>query len=146
MCSSHIRSFRGKEHFLRYAGRYVRRPPIAERRILDVSNGLVSFWYRDKRLKRDVTVVCTVTEFIDRWAQQIRKRYRHAVRHCGIFAPRRWNQLAEAAFLSSGQRRRPKPKRLRWNVSVQRLSGRDPLIDSKGCQMRFSKHLPPVAA
>jgi len=28
-----IQSFKSKEHFLRYAGRYVRRPPIAQRRI-----------------------------------------------------------------------------------------------------------------
>jgi hypothetical protein len=124
--SVHIQFFNGKEHFLQYAGRYARRPPISERRIQDVSNGLVSFWYKDKRLKRPVTVVCTVTEFIDRWAQHIPKRYRHAVRHCGIFAPRRWNQVAEATFLLSGQRRRPKPRRLSWNVSVQRLSGHDP--------------------
>jgi hypothetical protein len=144
--SVHIQSFNGKEHFVRYAGRYARRPPISERRIRDVSNGLVSFWYMDKRLKRPVTVVCTVTEFIDRWTLHIPKRYRHAVRHCGIFAPRRWNQVAEAAFLLSGQRRRPKPRPLRWNFSVQRLSGHDPLTDSKGRQMRFVKHLPPVAA
>lgn len=144
--SIHIQCFKGKEHFLRYAGRYARRPPIAECRIQDVSNGLVSFWYRDKRLKQQQTVVCTVTEFIDRWAQHIPKRYRHAVRYCGIFASRRWNQVAETAFLLSGQRRRPKPKRLPWNLSVHRLWGHDPLTDSNGYRMRFVKHLPPVAA
>ena len=142
----HIQCFKGKEHFLRYAGRYARRPPIANRRIQSVSNGLVSFWYTDKRLKRRQIVVCTVAEFIDRWAQHIPKRYRHAVRHCGIFASRRWNRVAEAAFLLSGQIRRPRPKRLPWNLSVRRLSGRDPLIDNKGCRMRFVKHLSPVAA
>ncbi|HEX3353638.1 MAG TPA: transposase [Terriglobales bacterium] len=144
--SVHVQYFSGKEHFIRYAGRYARRPPIAERRIQNVSSGRVSFWYNDKRLKRPVTVVYTVTEFIDRWAQHIPKWYRHSVRHCGIFAPRRWNQVADAAFLLSGERRRPKARRLRWNSSVQRLSGYDPLIDSKGHRMRFLKHLPPVAA
>lgn len=144
--SIHIQSFKGKEHFLRYAGRYARRPPIAERRIQDVSNGLVSFWYKDKRLKKRQTVVCTVTQFIDRWAQHVPKRYRHAVRCCGIFAPRRWNQVAEAAFLLTGQRRRPKPRRLPWNISAQRLWGHDPLSDSKRRRLRFVKHLPPVAA
>lgn len=129
--SIHIQCFKGKEHFLRYAGRYARRPPIAECRIQDVSNGLVSFWYRDKRLKQQQTVVCTVTEFIDRWAQHIPKRYRHAVRYCGIFASRHWNQVAETAFLLSGQRRRSKPKRLPWNLSVHRLWGHDPLTDNR---------------
>jgi hypothetical protein len=31
-----IQSFKSKEHFLLYAGRYVRRPPIAQRRITDI--------------------------------------------------------------------------------------------------------------
>jgi hypothetical protein len=35
----HVQRFGGKEHFLRYAGRYVRRPPIAQRRIVNVANG-----------------------------------------------------------------------------------------------------------
>jgi len=144
--SVHIRFFEGKEHFLRYAGRYARRPPIAQYRIQDVSNGLVSFWYKDKRLKQPLTVTCTITEFIDLWAQHLPKRYRHAVRHSGLFAPRRWNRVVEAVFLLSGQRRRPKPRRLPWNISVRRLSGRAPLMDSKGRPMRFVKHLPSVAA
>jgi hypothetical protein len=38
--SVNVRFFEGKEHFLRYAGRYARRPPIAERRIEEVSSGL----------------------------------------------------------------------------------------------------------
>jgi hypothetical protein len=31
-----IQSFNSIEHFLRYAGRYARRPPIAERRIVKI--------------------------------------------------------------------------------------------------------------
>jgi hypothetical protein len=54
--------------------------------------------------------------------------------------------VAETAFLLSGQRRRPKPKHLPWNLSVRGLWGNDPLTDSSGCRMRFVKHLPPVAA
>ena len=42
----HLQAFDGKEHFLRYAGRYVRRPPIAQRRILSVANGFVRFGTR----------------------------------------------------------------------------------------------------
>ena len=138
--------FNCKEHFFRYAGRYARRPPIAERRIEGVSNGLVSFWYKNKRLKRRVTVVCTVTKFINLWAQHVPKRYRHTVRYCGIFASRRWDQVVETVFLITGPKRRPKARRRRWKLSVQRLSGHDPLIDSNGSRMRFVKHLPPIAA
>lgn len=34
-----VKSFKSKEHFLRYAGRYVRRPPIAQRRITYMARG-----------------------------------------------------------------------------------------------------------
>jgi Putative transposase len=50
----HVQAFDGKEHFLCFAGRYVRRPPIAERRIVSVANGIVrsgtrtSAWADDK--------------------------------------------------------------------------------------------------
>jgi hypothetical protein len=40
----HVQAFYGKEHFLRYAGRYVRRPPIAQWRILAIEDGFVRFW------------------------------------------------------------------------------------------------------
>jgi len=142
----HVQAFDGKEHFLRYAGRYVRRPPIAERRIVAISNGFVRFWYKDKRLRRRETVVCTVEEFIDRWAQHVPKRYRHSVRYFGLFGPRRWSQVSTAAFVLIGEKQRPRPNRRPWALAVERLSGRNPLIDHKGCQMTFVRHLAPAAA
>lgn len=108
--------------------------------------GLDWFWYKDKVLKQIVTVSCTIAEFIDRWAQHIPKRYCHAVRYCGILAPRRWNQVVDAVFSLSGQRRPQKARQVPWNLSVRRMSGRDPLKDSQGCEMRFLKHRPPSVA
>jgi hypothetical protein len=141
----HVQAFDGKEHFLRYAGRYVRRPPIAERRIVAISDGFVRFWYKDKRLRRRETVVCTVEEFIDRWAQHVPQRYRHSVRYFGLFGPRRWSRVAAAAFALIGEKQRPRPKRRPWAIAVERLSGRNPLVDSKGNRMKFVRHLAPVA-
>jgi hypothetical protein len=43
---AHVRRFRGKEHFLRYCGRYVRRPPIAKWRIIAITNGVVKFGHQ----------------------------------------------------------------------------------------------------
>jgi len=142
----HVQAFDGKEHFLRYAGRYVRRPPIAERRIVAVSNGFVQFWYKDKRLRRRELVVCTVAEFIDRWAQHLPKPRRHSVRYFGLFGPRRWSQVVAGAFAQIGEKQRPRPKRRRWAISVERLSGKNPLIDHTGTRMTFVRHLAPATA
>jgi len=43
-----IQWFEDKWHFLQYAGRYVRRPPIAQRRITWIGRRTVKLWYRDK--------------------------------------------------------------------------------------------------
>jgi hypothetical protein len=142
----HVQTFYGKEHFLRYAGRYVRRPPIAERRIIAVSDGFVRFWYKDKRLKRRASVLCTIEEFIDRWAQHVPKPHRHSVRYFGLFGPRRWSQVVTAVFAQIGEKQRPRPKRRRWANSVEGLSGNNPLIDHKGSRMTLVRHLSPSTA
>jgi hypothetical protein len=142
----HVQAFDGKDHFLRYAGRYVRRPPIAERRIVAVSNGFVRFWYKDKRLGRRETVACTIEEFIDRWAQHVPKAYCHTVRYFGLFGPRRWSQVVASAFEQIGEKQGPRPKRRRWAISVEGLSGHNPLIDQKGTRMTFVRHLAPSKA
>lgn len=100
-----IQSFKSKEHFLLYAGRYVRRPPIAQRRITYIGRGTVIFWYKDKKLRRRVEVQCSLEEFIDRWSQHIPERYQHAVRSFGLFAPRALSQTSAAMFAILGQER-----------------------------------------
>jgi hypothetical protein len=81
-----IESFEDKWHFLQYVGRYVRRPPIAQRRITWIGERTVKFWYKDKKLRRRVEVQRSLEEFIDHWAQHILERYQHAVRGFGLFA------------------------------------------------------------
>jgi hypothetical protein len=88
-----IQSFKSKEHFLRYAGRYVRRPPIAQRRITRIGQGGIIFWAKDKKIRRRVDVQCSLEEFIDSWIQHIPDRYQHTMRYFGLFAPRTVSQI-----------------------------------------------------
>jgi len=90
-------------------------------------------------------VRCTVEEFIDRWAQHLPERYRHTVRYFGLFAPRRWAQVAAAAFTLLGKQQRPCPKRLPWAVAIQELGDANPLVDDKGQSMKFVRHIAPIA-
>jgi hypothetical protein len=59
-----IDQFESKEHFLRYAGRYVRRPPIAQYRFTKITDREIQFWTKDKILKRRKNVSCTPEEFV----------------------------------------------------------------------------------
>ena len=138
-----IQSFKSKEHFLRYAGRYVRRPPIAQRRITDVGERTVTFWFKDKKLRRLVFVQCSLEEFIDRWAQHIPERYQHAVRSFGLLAPRALRRTSAAIFAILGQERRTRPKTRRWADSLKRDFGHDPLLDQTGTRMQWVRRLKP---
>jgi hypothetical protein len=66
-----IQSFASTEHFLQYAGRYARRPPIAQRRIKYIGNRTVKFWTKDKISGTIIRIHCSLEEFIDRWRQHI---------------------------------------------------------------------------
>jgi hypothetical protein len=138
-----IQSFKSKDHFLRYAGRYLRRPPIAQRRITYVGEKVVRFWYKDKKQKRKVTVQCSPQEFIERWIQHIPEQYQHAVRTFGLFAPQGLSRTSAAVFAVLGQECRSRPKPRRWAESIKRDFGRDPLLDSKGKRMTWVRRISP---
>ena len=137
-----VQSFKSKDHFLKYAGRYVRRPPIAQRRITCIGERTVTFWAKDKRQHRRVHVQCSLDEFVDRWAQHIPERYQHTVRTFGLFAPRALGQTSAAIFAILGQERRPRPKPRRWADSLKRDFGHDPLFDSTGKRMKWVRRIP----
>ena len=141
-----IQSFEDKGHFLQYAGRYVRRPPIAQRRITYIGKQTVRFWYKDKKLRRRAYVQCSLEEFIDRWAQHIPERYQHAVRSFGLFGPRSLSQTSAAIFAILGQQRKPRPKPRRWADSLKRDFGQDPLLNETGERMKWVRRIPPKAS
>jgi hypothetical protein len=141
-----IQLFENKWHFLQYAGRYLRRPPIAQRRITCIAERSVTFWAKDKKLRRHVEVQCSLEEFIDLWAQHIPERYQHAVRSFGLFAPRALRQNSAAIFAILRQERRPRPKPRPWADSIKRDFGHVPLLDHTGKRMKWVRRLAPKAS
>jgi Putative transposase len=136
-----IQSFENKSHFLQYAGRYVRRPPIAQRRITWIGEQTVRFWYKDKKLRRRAGVQLSLEEFIERWTQHIPEHYQHAARSFGLFAPRALSQTSAAIFAILGQERKPRPKPRRWADSIKRDFGHDPLLDHTGKRMKWARRI-----
>ena len=138
-----IQSFNSKEHFLRYAGRYVRRPPIAQHRIINIGKQNVTFWTKDKKLGRRVYIQCSPEEFIDLWAQHLPEHYQHAVRCFGLYAPRTLRQTSAAVFALLGQQQRPRPRSVPWADSIERAFGKNPLLDRRGHWMKWVGRLLP---
>ena len=141
-----IQSFKCKTHFLKYAGRYVKRPPIAQRRITFIGERTVRFWFKDKKLRRRVEMECSLEEFIDRWAQHIPELCQHAVRSFGLFAPRALSQTSAAFFAILRQERRSRPRPRPWADSIKRDFGHDPLLHRSGRRMKWVRRLPPKAS
>lgn len=96
-----LQSLGSKEHFLRYAGRYARRPPIAQRRITNISTQEIQFWAKDRKLGRNVIVRFAPAEFISAWMLHIPDRYEHAGRSFGIFAPAQFGTVQQSCLTSS---------------------------------------------
>jgi len=132
-----------EQGLFRRAGRYARRPPIAQRRITRVTTQEITFWAKDRRLRRQVTVRLRPKEFLAAWIQHIPERYEHAVRSFGIFAPRaiRESSAAVSTILGQSPRRRPRP--LSWNMSIKRDFGWDPLLDRQGNRMTWARRIGP---
>jgi Putative transposase/Transposase zinc-binding domain len=126
-----------KSNFLKYAARYVLRPPIASWRLLNVTDQEVEFIAKDTRAKRLVPTRCQLPEFVRLLAQHAPDHYRHAIRYFGLLAPRAKGQVYAALFLLLGQMRRPRPERLSWRDALLKYFGVDPLIDGIGRPMQW---------
>jgi hypothetical protein len=141
--SIHVAHCKSKTHLLRYIGRYVRRPPIAEHRFVEINKYWVVFWTEDHKLKQRVETWYSKDRFVDLLREQIPDDYRHAVRRYGLLSPRGKNRTFALIFARLGQSRRPRPQRLGWAQLLKRTFNRDPLVDSKGYRMRLVRRIGP---
>ena len=135
-----------KQHFLRYAGRYIRHPPIAQHRFVEVTDQEVQFLRKDLKLKRQVLTRYSIENFVAILAQHVPDRYRHDMRYFGLLAPRCKGKTSAAVFALLRQEKRARPRRLSWANSLRKHFGVDPLVDSRGRAMHWVGRLSPVAA
>lgn len=141
--SVRVDRFTSKEHFLRYAGRYVRRPPIAQYHIQEITANEVQFRRKVKvdGRKQWTTIQFSLQEFVSMLAQHVPDRYRHAVRPFGLLSPRTKAKNLSAVFTLLGQKKRTRPQRLGWAFSIRRHFRVDPLTDKNGERMRWAGRL-----
>jgi hypothetical protein len=139
-----VDSITSKSHFLLYAARYVRRPPIASWRLLEVTDRDVVFVAKDTKTKRLVSTPCQLSDFVRLLAPHVPDSYRHAVRYFGLLSPRVRGGMRAALFALIGQCTKPRPQRLSWRDSLRRYFGVDPLVDSYGQTMRWVRRERPA--
>jgi Putative transposase/Transposase zinc-binding domain len=126
-----------KAQFVRYAGRYIRRPPIAEYRLERISDREVEYLVKDTRKKLLVKRRYSNEEFVDVLKDHVPERFEHGMRYFGLLSPRSKHLTFPALFALLGQKKRTRPRRLSWADSLYRHFGVDPLVDSFGKPMRW---------
>jgi putative transposase len=132
----HVTPTMSKQHFLGYAGRYIRRPPISQRRILKVSATEVVYEFKDTRARMRRETHATPVEFMALIAERVPDRYRHSMRYFGQLSPRAKRDSSDAVFRLLGQCKRSRPPRISWRSSLIRNFQTDPILDSKGEPMQ----------
>jgi hypothetical protein len=133
-----------KAQFLRYGGRYIRRPPIAQHRLEKITDREVQYLAKDTKEKRMVRIRYSNEEFVATLAEHVPDRYRHAMRYFELLAPRSKRRTSAALFALLRQKKHPRPARLSWAESLRRDFGVDPLIDKGGQPMHWVGRLNPL--
>ncbi len=142
----HITRRMTKQHFLGYAGRYIQRLPISQKRIVGVASERVVYQSKDTRTKTLLERSCAPAEFVALLSQHVPDRYQHSMRYFGLLAPRTKRTTSAAVFLLLGQKQRTRPRRLSWRNSLIRDFQTDPLCDSHGQTMSWLRRLRPTGA
>jgi len=142
----HITQTMSKAHFLQYAGRYIRRLPIAQRNILEITERDVVYRVKITRKKAYEITKSTLEEFADILAQHVLDRYQHSMRYLGLLAPRTKNLMTDGVLTLLDQKPRPKPRRLRWAEGIKKRFGVDLLLDEFGNRMHWVGRVKPVAS
>jgi len=122
------RPLAGPGHVVRYLSRYVHRIAIANSRITDYDGASVTFRYKD-RADGNATKHRTLggLEFAKLFLQHVLPPRFVRIRHYGILAARRRNDLARCRELLDPQPMAPPEKDSSWVVAFERLFGSNPL-------------------
>jgi hypothetical protein len=83
----------------------------------------------------------TPAKFVALIAEPVPDRYRHSMRYFGLLSPRTKSDNSEAVFQSVRQLKRARPQRISWRNSLIRNFETDPLRDSKGEPMQWTRRL-----
>jgi len=107
-----------KTGFLMYVARYLRRPPIAPRRIMKITDRVVRFSTRDKKVGPIITEY-SLADFVQKLADQVPDDYRHQPRYLGLLAPNTQARTSATVMLLLGQKKRSRPQSPSWRSLIR---------------------------
>lgn len=106
----------------------------------------VCFVAKDAKAKEMILTKRRLSEFVRMLAAHVPERFEHAIRYFGLLAPRAKNRTNAGQFLLLGQKRPSRRVRITWRDSLLKYFGVDPLLDSRGQEMRWGRREKPDLA
>jgi hypothetical protein len=132
-----------KKAVIEHIGRYVRKPPISQRRLRRLDDDRVEYIAKDTKNERMRPMTYTNREFLSLLLPHVADRYCNSMRYFGLLAPRS-KGLLSVVFDLLKQKRKPKPPRLSWALSLERTFHNNPLIGRDGSILRRVGYLEPL--
>ena len=119
-----------------YLGKYLKRPPLGEARLLSYDGRVVKFQYLDHYTNKNKIESLPVLDFIGRLISHIPDRYFRLIRYYGFLANRvvgdllpKVKELIENKEKHSFQKPRKAIEQIKiiWRTMIQNFTGKDPL-------------------
>lgn len=113
-----------------YIGRYMRRPAMSARRIVNYDGEVVTFKYFDKTEQKEKEETIAVEEFIARIIKHIPDEQFKTIRYYGIYSRRGKalaDKLIEAGRKGRNSNERKKQELTGWRGKYKEFTGKDPL-------------------
>lgn len=83
---------------INYLGRYIKRPPIAQSRLIHYDGNQVVFRFLNRKKKQNENFTCTSEEFIERFIQHIPETHFRLIRYYGFLANRSKGKLLQKVY------------------------------------------------
>ena len=123
------RKIEDKRGIIKYLGRYLCRPAIAESRIKAYDGENIEFWYEEHGTKRKIEVKMPVLQFIGRLVSHIPPKNFHLVRRYGLYQGAKNNRVYKIIeSIKSKSKKQYKFRKILWRERLKISFGRDPLI------------------
>lgn len=121
--------FKSPEYVLEYLGRYTHRVAISNNRITDITDGKVTYKYRDyKDGNKDKLMTVEAHEFIRRFLLHILPDNFVKIRHYGILSNRNRNTKLKRCKEILGISTKKSKEKISWQELLKELTGKDPRI------------------
>jgi hypothetical protein len=134
-----------KRIVVNYSARYIRKPPISQRRLTRTTDQRIQYLAKNTKGKCLTPVEYANAEFVALLMPHVIDRFCNSMRYFGLLSPR-GKTLLSSVFALLKQKKRPRPVRLGWAISRYKAFGTNPLIDRSGQMMCQIGRLGPIAA